>query len=56
MDKKGMTVSSTDSFFFQLSPACFKVEHGFAKNMKPGCSYRIAIFKGTYPPMQAFRR
>lgn len=56
MDKKGITVSSTDSFFFQLCPACFKVEHGFAKNMKAGCSYRIAIFKGTSRPTQACRR
>jgi hypothetical protein len=40
-------VSSTDSFFFQLAPSYFKVEHGFAKNMKSGSTYRLVIYKGT---------
>ncbi len=49
MDKKGISnISSTDSFFFQLCPSHFKVDHGFAKNMKSGCTYRLVIYKGTH--------
>lgn len=47
MDKiAAVNVSSTDSFFFQLYPNYFKVEHGFAKNMKSGSTYRLVIYKG----------
>jgi hypothetical protein len=47
MDRKGSTLSSTDSFYFQLCPTHFKVEHGFAKGMKSGCVYRLVLYKGT---------
>ena len=47
MDRRGnSSVSSSDSFYFQLLPNHFKVEHGFAKTMKPNTSYRLLIFKG----------
>lgn len=46
MDKKAVAVSSTDSFYFQFNPSSFKVEHGFAKNMKNGSTYRLVIYKG----------
>jgi hypothetical protein len=48
MDRKGSSISSTDSFFFHLAPSCFKVEHAFAKNMKSGCVYRLVLYKGTF--------
>lgn len=56
MDRKGSTLSSTDSFYFLLSPAHFKVEHAFAKGMKSGCVYRLVLYKGTSRTMQASRR
>lgn len=56
MDRKGSSISATDSFYFQLVPSCFKVEHAFAKAMKSGCLYRLVIYKGTYAAMQAYRR
>jgi len=40
-------VSAADSFFFQLIPNYLKVEHGFAKTIKPNTTYRIAIFRGS---------
>jgi hypothetical protein len=50
------SVSSTDSYFFQLYPHYFKVEHAFAKNMKPNTTYRLVIYKGTPHTNQASRR
>lgn len=47
MDKKGIgSLSASDSFYFQLVPNYFKVEHGFAKTMRPNTNYRLSIFKG----------
>lgn len=56
MDRKGSNISATDSFYFQLVPFCFKVEHAFAKGMKSGCLYRLVIYKGTPEAMQAYKR
>ena len=55
MDNKTAT-SASDSFFFQLIPKHFKVDHGFAKTIKPNTSYRLCIFKGTLVWTQASRR
>lgn len=46
MDRKGTGASASDSFFFQLFPNYFKVEHGFAKTIKPNTTYRLSIYKG----------
>jgi hypothetical protein len=56
MDRKGSTPSATDSFYFQLCPSHFKVEHAFAKAMKNGCLYRLVIYKGKVGMMQESRR
>ncbi len=57
MDKKGQgTVSTSDSYYFQLIPSYFKVEHGFAKTIKPNTTYRLSIFKGILTSIQEFRR
>ena len=47
MDKRvNNALSAADSFFFQLIPRHFKVEHAFAKNIKPNTAYRLTLFKG----------
>ena len=33
-------------YHFALLPNYFKLEHSFAKTLKPGTSYRLRVFKG----------
>jgi len=37
---------TSNSYFFILHPNYFKVEHTFAKQMKSGTLYRLALYKG----------
>ena len=57
MDRRGnSSVPPSNSFYFQLLPSYFKVEHAFAKAMKPNTSYRLAIFKGISNHIKASRK
>ena len=47
MERKNNTVSSGQTYYFKVLPQHLKVEHGFAKNIKPGTGYRLAINRGT---------
>jgi len=57
IDKKLLSSgSSTDSYFFQVYPSYFKVEHAFAKGIKPNTTYRLAVYKGTSFQIKEFRK
>lgn len=36
----------SESFFFACIPRYLRVEHSFAKGIKPNTKYRIVVFKG----------
>lgn len=36
----------SESYFFALCPKYLKVDHSFAKNIKPETKYKLAVFKG----------
>jgi len=56
-DKKILnSVSSSDSYFFQVYPSYFKIEHAFAKGMKPNTTYRLAVYKGTSFQIKEFKK
>lgn len=36
----------SESYFFTICPKYLKLDHSFAKNIKPETKYKLAIFKG----------
>ena len=54
MDRRGISSASSDNtFHFKLIPSHLKVEHAFAKTIKPNTNYRLVIYKGTPSSIQA---
>lgn len=37
-----------ESYYMVVVPKFLKVEHSFAKTIKPNTKYRLAIFKGKF--------
>ena len=37
----------SESYHFAVIPRYLKVEHSFAKTIKPNTKYRIIVYKGT---------
>lgn len=38
----------SESFYFALRVLSLRVEHSFAKTIKSGTTYRLALFKGKH--------
>lgn len=57
MQRRGNgSASESESYFFKVYPAYFKVDHGFAKTIKPNTNYRLSLFKGTSVHTKVFKK